>query len=298
MLKRICSLLTAGWFILPAVSSAEELSPRGPASEAGGAGKADKSQFTLWNPTPAHLLRDMEALYRSPYTVDAGHVQIETYVVGYVYDRDRRHGADTETEIWRIAPTTFKLGLLNNLDVEMDVAPYTRVRIGDRVAARVSRQSGFGDVTPKAKLNLLGNDAGPLALALMPFLKLPTSQDGLGNGWVEGGLVVPVNIELPLKWWLGLSPEVSFLKNPRGRGYSPGFGNVAYLWHEIAGKLSGYVEFSSWVNFQQTTQWVGTADLGLTYLLTRNIQLDTGVLVGVTPAAPDVNPFLGISIRF
>ena len=138
----------------------------------------------------------------------------------------------------------------------------------------------------------------PLAVALMPYLKLPTSQDHLGNGSIEGGLAVPLNIELPRGFWVAFSPEVSFLKNPHRGGYSPGFGNVSYLWHEIAGKLSGYVEFSSWVNFEQTSQWVGTADVGFTYMLARNWQLDAGVLVGVTRAAPDVNPFLGVSIRF
>jgi len=135
-------------------------------------------------------------------------------------------------------------------------------------------------------------------LALMPYLKLPTSQEHLGNGSLEGGLVAPMNFELPRGFWFALSPEVSFLRNPLRRGYSPGFGNVTYLWHEIAGKLSGYVEFSSWVNFGLTSQWVGTADIGFTYMVTRNVQLDTGVLVGVTRAAPDVNPFLGVSIRF
>ena len=299
MLKQITALLSVGWLMLPAACALGEPSPRGPATGAAGEEKQpDKSQFTLWNPTPSELLREMEALYRSPYTVDAGHVQIETYALGYVYGRDRHNGADVETEIWRIAPTTLKLGVLNTLELEVDFAPHTRLRTTDRVTGQTTLQSGFGDITPKAKLNLLGNDAGSVALALMPYVKLPTSQDHLGNGSVEGGLVLPMNFELPGGFWFALSPEVSFLKHPVRGGYSPGFGNVTYLWHEIVGTLSGYVEFSSWVNFGQASEWVGTADVGFTYMLTRDLQLDTGVLVGVTRAAPEVNPFLGVSIRF
>ena len=258
----------------------------------------DKSPYTLFNPTPRQFLREMEALYKSPYTVDAGHAQIETYLVGYACDHDRANGADVRTEIWRIAPTTLKLGLLSRLDVELELAPYTRLRIVDRLAGTTSTRSGFGDLTPKAKLNLWGNDSGPFALALMPFVKLPTNQDGLGNHAVEGGLTLPIGLQLPWGWWLGLSPELSVLRNSNGGGYSPAFANIGYLWHQIGGKLSGYVEFSSWVSFERGSRWVGTADFGLTYLLRANIQLDAGVLVGVTPAAPDLNPFLGVSVRF
>lgn len=260
--------------------------------------KIDKSSYTLLNPTPQPHLREMEALYKSPYTVDAGHAQIETYLVGYAHDRDTASGADTRTETWRIAPTTLKFGVLNHLDLQLDLAPYTRVRTADRVTGMTTTQSGFGDLTARAKLNLWGNDGGSTALALAPFVKFPTSQDGLGNDAVEGGLTVPIAVELPRGWWLGLSPELSFLRNSSGRGYSPAFANIAYLWHEIIGKLSGYLEFSSWVSFERGSRWVGTVDFGLTYLLKKNIQLDAGVLLGVTRAAPDVNPFLGASVRF
>ena len=44
--------------------------------------------------------------------------------------------------------------------------------------------------------------------------------------------------------------------------------------------------------------WVGTVDLGFTYALTSNVQLDAGVNAGVTRAAPDVNPFVGVSVRY
>ena len=62
-------------------------------------------------------------------------------------------------------------------------------------------------------------------------------------------------------------------------------------------ELGGYVEF-----FSETSSrggpWVGTVDVGLTYGMTEDIQLDAGVNVGVTRAAEDVNPFVGLSVRF
>jgi Putative MetA-pathway of phenol degradation len=58
------------------------------------------------------------------------------------------------------------------------------------------------------------------------------------------------------------------------------------------------MEFFSEVSTQRNTPWVGTFDVGLTYAVTENIQLDAGINIGVTESAPDFNPFLGLSWRF
>lgn len=247
---------------------------------------------------PQAELRDMNALYTSPYTVNTGHVQLESYLVGYAYAHDTSGDADAHIIIWNVAPTTAKYGLLNNLDLELALNPYTYVRTEDRLARSVDHQQGFGDVIFRTKLNLWGNDSGSTALALLPFVKFPTAQDGLGNNAFEGGLALPAGFELPRSFWLFLSPELSAVPKASGNGYTAAFRDIACLWHGIVGRLSGYIEFSNWVAFDVPADWYGTVDLGCTYLATKNVQLDAGVLFGVTKTAPDVNPFVGFSIRF
>ena len=66
----------------------------------------------------------------------------------------------------------------------------------------------------------------------------------------------------------------------------------------IVGDLCMYREFFSAVSTMDVSPLVGTVDLGFTYGLTPDIQLDAGVNIGVTDSADDVNPFLGISLRF
>ncbi len=248
------------------------------------------------SPTPQ--LREMNALFLSPYTVNTGHVQIESYVVGYAYAHDRSAGADTRTSNWSIASTTFKYGALDNLDFELEINPYTRVHTDDRVAHSVARQSGFGDIGFNAKLNLWGNDNGSTAVALLPSMKFPTAQDGLGSDSFEAGLAVPIALELPRDWWLFLSPGVSLVQRSDATGYTAAFGDTASLWHQLVGDLSAYLEFANDIAVDAPGQWYGTLDLGCTYMFGRSVQLDAGVLVGVTRTAPDVNPFLGLSFRF
>jgi hypothetical protein len=92
--------------------------------------------------------------------------------------------------------------------------------------------------------------------------------------------------------------EFDFMEDGDGSGRHPEFVNSITFSHGIAGKLGGYVEFFSVVSAEAGGEWVGTVDLGLTYGLTENLQLDAGVNLGVTRSAEDVNPFLGFSIRF
>ena len=68
------------------------------------------------------------------------------------------------------------------------------------------------------KVNCWGTDGGSTALSLMPFAKFPTSQDDLGNPAFEGGLIVPLVVELPRGWNLGLMTEFDTVEDANGGG--------------------------------------------------------------------------------
>ena len=68
--------------------------------------------------------------------------------------------------------------------------------------------------------------------------------------------------------------------------------------HRIVGTLEGYVEFYSNVSAERNADWIGTFDFGATYKLTPNVQLDAGVNIGLTRSADDVNPFVGLTVRY
>jgi hypothetical protein len=262
----------------------------------------DKGQYHLFNPTPQTSLREMSTdrpdKTESAYTLDAGHFQIEMDLVSYTHDRDTSGGQDIKTDGLAVAPINLKLGLLNNVDLQLMIDTYNWVRTSDRAANTVVHQRGFGDVTTRVKVNLWGNDGGSTALALMPFVKAPTSQDDLGNRSVEGGLIVPLAIELPHDWDMCVMTEFDFVQDADGLGHHPEFINTITFGHDIIGKLGGYAEFFSMVSTDRQAEWIGTVDMGLTYGLTENIQLDAGINIGVTDSADDLNPFVGLSMRF
>ncbi len=261
----------------------------------------DKSQYNLFKPTPRQWLREMSTdrpdKTESPYTVDAGHFQIEMDLVSFSYDKYNTGRDGKLVRTWNLAPMNLKVGLRNDLDIQFIVQPQTYERTSDP-AAGVSKKRGFNDFITRVKWNLWGNDGGTTAFALMPYVKLPTNQDDLGNRSVEGGLIVPLAVELPAGWGMGLMTQLDIVRDETSSGSHPEFVNTVTFHHDIIGDLRGYVEFYSSVSTERGSDWVGTVDLGLTYALTKDIQLDAGVNIGVTRSADDWNPFVGVSWRF
>ncbi|MBI3878581.1 MAG: transporter [Verrucomicrobia bacterium] len=272
------------------------------AASAGFGAEADKGNYTLFHPTPAAQMRELTTdrpdKTESPFTVDAGHAQLEMDLVTFSYDRRNVAHDDTRVRSWSFAPVNLKLGLCNSADLQLILPTFNQVRTSSTTAGMVQRPSGFGDVLTRLKVNLWGNDGGTTALGLMPYVKWPTAQSQLGNGSVEGGLIVPLAVKLPRGWDLGAMAQFDAARDVAGRGHHAEFIQSITFSHDLVGKLGGYAEFFSSVSAERGSSWIATADFGLTYGLTPNLQLDAGVNLGLTRAADDVAPFVGISARF
>ncbi len=255
-----------------------------------------KRGYTLFRPTPRDLMRplstDRPDATESPYTVDAGHLQIEADVVAYLRDVARDDGAHLRG--WAFAITNFKLGLTNGIDAQLVVETYRREET--EAAGSESAVDGFGDLVLRGKFNLWGNDEGRTAFALLPFVKFPTAEEGLGNDHVECGIALPLAVDLPHGFAFGTQIVVEALRNDADTGYDTGLGAFATVSHALVGDLSGFVEIAA--AGPADAEWEVTFDAGLTYGIGEDVQLDVGAFVGLNRAAPDLVLFAGISWRF
>ncbi len=262
---------------------------------------AEHRGYTLFHPVPQNQLRPMSLdrpdKTESPYTVDAGHYQLEMDLVNYAHDQESGAGPRLTTDIFALAPMNWKVGLTPRVDLQVLVLPQVRIRESTPGGAAVTT-SGFGDLATRVKINLWGNDDGSTAFAVMPYVILPTAGEGLGAPTVEGGWVLPFAAELPGGWNLGAMTGVTFGSGEPARDLDASFVNSITFGHALAGPVSFYIEFFSQVETADGEPWMGTADLGLTYAVTDNLQLDAGINFGVTRSAPDINPFLGLGCRF
>ena len=89
-------------------------------------------------------------------------IQVETAVAGWV--RDRADGVQTDE--LGIGETAVKFGLTERFHIEVDIAPYSRVRTDEGEARETL--SGFGDMGVAAKYRLTGDEAPSTETASPP----------------------------------------------------------------------------------------------------------------------------------
>ena len=118
--------------------------------------EADKSQFSIFNSTPRALMREMSTdrpdQTETPFSVDAGHFQVETDLFGYSRDSDD----DSESESFAALSLNLKVGLLNNVDLQIGINPYIHNRTREKELENFESESGFGDIVTRVKINQIG----------------------------------------------------------------------------------------------------------------------------------------------
>jgi hypothetical protein len=260
----------------------------------------DKSGYTLFDPTPDGALRpfctDRPPKANLPCTVDAGHFQYEADAFNYT--RTQFGGVTTTTALF--TNPTWKLGLTNRIDFEVNMAPVETVTT--QSAAGRQTFTGNGDLFLRTKFNLAGPEGGDFQAALIPYVKAPTAAPGVGNGAVEGGVIAPVSFALPKDFTLLFDPEIDSLHNAANAGQHANYQVLANLSRPLPHNVTAYVELWGQYNDDPTARTrQASLDLSLAWLAwdkLPNLQFDIGANIGLTPATPRIQAFLGVSQRF
>ncbi|GAA5129300.1 transporter [Luteolibacter yonseiensis] len=223
------------------------------------------------------LSTDRPDTTESPRTVDAGHFQFEMEVANASHDG------------FSLAELNSKIGLDASTDLQVVTPFYTRVRDGGE---------GFGDVEIRLKRNLWGNDSGSTALAIMPFVKIPTANGDLGNDEFEGGLIVPFGFDGPSGWSCAVMAELDLVADDDGGGHHLVGVASATTSHGITENTAIFLELVSVADAGSRSAYEAYFNTGMTWAVTSTCQLDGGIRLGLTDASADFTPFLGASTKF
>ena len=226
----------------------------------------------------------------SPITVDAGHLQIESSLFDYSLDDE----GGIRQEIFTYGALNLKFGLTSQTDLQLVFDSFTSARTHDKTTGVSTTVEGFSDVQARFKFNVWGNDGGSSALAIFPFVKIPTGT-AVSNRVVEGGVIVPFAMDLTDRLGLGLMAEADFVRSGPGADVDTEFVHTAVLGIDITDSFGAFVEYVGTAgNFAYQAQAIG----GLTYSVTDDLRLDGGLRIGLNDAAEDFGAFFGASVRF
>lgn len=240
---------------------------------------------------PSPICTDRPTKSTGTCTVNPGHFQYEADIVNG--STDRLDGATTNTYL--VLSPTLKYGLTDHVDLEVSLAPIVQVRT--RGDGRDSKLTGMGDVSLKAKGRIYSR--GTVEIAVVPYVKAPTARRGLGNGAWEGGLLAPVAFQISPRCVLNVGLEADLLEDASGRGRHLNTSEFVNLGCSLPGDVTLFAEF--WADRNPdlaATAWQTSADSGIAWLLSRNLQLDGGVNIGLNRQTPDAQVYIGLSQRF
>lgn len=229
--------------------------------------------FSAEKPFEREFITDRPDRTEAAYSVEPGRVQIETDLVSLIQDGDEK--------TWIFNWMNLKTGLTPSSDLQLVIQSLTST----------SEKTGLGDTTIRYKHNLFGNDSGDVALALMPYLNR-------GDSSWTGGLMIPLSMNAPHGYFVGAMFQLDRVRNSSDRGFHSQFISSVTIGHDLFWGLEGYVEFFSQIENALGAPWVATFDGGLILPVGHHLRFDLGANVGVTEAAPDFNPFLGLSAKF
>ncbi|HEY3097990.1 MAG TPA: transporter [Methylomirabilota bacterium] len=218
--------------------------------------------------------------------VAKGRVQLET---GAFYRRTSEAGGPAERRLsWE---ATVRIGIANDVEFRIDSEPVVRVD-------NSREETDVGDFTLGLKYRVVSTREGEWwpALALNPFVKLPTAQEPIGSGETDAGLLLLASFNLPSDFALDVNAGAVLVGQPSGHLVQARAS--ASLSRRLIDGLSGFAElaFSSRDTREGRDGLVVQA--GVIWRLTRDVALDTALSTSLAGAAPDFGVRAGVSIRF
>ena len=196
---------------------------------------------------------------------------------------------DGDEREWAFGELNAKVGLNDATDLQVVLPVYTHAEGGDE---------GFGDMQLRLKRNLWGNDGGATAFGLMPFVKIPTANDGLGNDKFEGGLIVPFTFDAPAGWSCATMAEFDLNADEDGSGYHLGTVVSVSLSHDLTECTGVFFELAGIAGGAEPSAREAYFNSGLTWLVSSAWQIDAGLRIGLTSDSTDFSPFTGVSVKF
>jgi hypothetical protein len=255
----------------------------------------DSAHFDLFHPVPRKQLRELRpdrpGVTESPFTVDAGHFQLETDALRLINSRE-----DTmRNRDFHLAYAVAKMGLSRRTDLQVEVPLYSISKERGERQHDWDQHRGFGDVAIRVKHNFMGDDQeSPIAMGVVAYTRLPTGGQA-GSGAVEGGLILPVNIMLPHKWNLDVQVESDVnYDREESNHYVRVMPSIAvdHEFNDVFGFLvEGVTQWDA-----QHSGWRSSVNLAPIITLNDNLQLDFGAHLALNKET-DREFFVGFTFR-
>lgn len=226
-----------------------------------------------------------------PTTVAPGRFLLEMDALSLTVD----HSGDGKYTAFGVASTFLTTGLSASWDVQVGAELFLSQKFD--AGGLHDRNSGIGDVYFRIKWRFYEDAAAGTAIALLPYVKVPTNSGGVGNQSLEGGLIVPWKTDLVGGASLSAMAEIDFLRNDSDDGYDSFWYASAALHKQLTKAIGLYGEITLGKS-SGGAPWAGTLGAGATLAVSDDIWWDYAVYRGISRGASDWNHVLRFNWGF
>ncbi len=233
------------------------------------------------------IVADRPDFTNSSSIVGKGRVVLETSVA---HERDSVNGVKATLSS---TPTTLRVGLSDDFELRIDSNGALRFTEGG------TRTSGSADTGIGFKWKLADGDekAGTPGVAFLARAELASGSKAFCGDGTRPSAFLVADWDLPNEVSIGLMTGAYREQGPSGKytGYvfsattSKGWTDKFRTFAEIAAQQ---------ITAKKNGGNVVTFDVGATYLLTKDVQLDFAYYHGINKEAPDASVTVGVSVRF
>lgn len=219
----------------------------------------------------------------SPRTVAPGKLLVE--MDGLRFAVDREDGSGAKYSALAVASTIVSAGLTDSLDVQAGVDLFLRERV--ELNGQRDSHSGLGDMLFRMKWTFWRDDRREAALAMIPYVKIPSSTGGVGTDTMEGGIIFPWAAKLPGGLVTGAMFRWDLVRNDARNGYDSSWLATGFVQRNFTSALALYGEATLRTASTGTSDSAGTLGVGGLLNLTKSLQLDYELQRGLNTRAAE-----------
>jgi hypothetical protein len=228
---------------------------------------------------------DRPDFVESSQVVGKGRLQLETSLQ---WERDRADGVTVRT---LTTPALLRIGLSETTELRFETDGRTVAHAGG------ATEAGYADTSVGIKWHTADQAGAAPSLGVLLHADLPSGSVALRGSGVRPSLRLAAEWELADGLSFGVMPGVATDNDERGarRGYGIA---AATLGKDLGERLHGFVELAApRVARADRGGTQASFDTGVTWLLTKDIQLDAALTRGLNRRTPDLTVGLGLSVR-
>jgi hypothetical protein len=238
------------------------------------------------------IITDRPDFVESSNVVGTGRFQVETSVA---LERSTRDGV---RERLVSTPTLLRVGIGDCLELRVETDGRLASRSSTLAGASTLRAEGYADTALGIKWHAFDADGAAPSVGVLAHVDFASGSAPFRAAGRGASLRLVAEWELPHALSLGVMPGLASQRGETGERYVGAIFGVVLgkAWSE---RLRSFVEVAApQIAHGRDGGTQASIDVGLAWLLSKDVQIDTAIAHGLNRRSPDLNYTAGLSIKF